>query len=305
MLHDQLDYAPELTTILDFLRWGMSHFNSAQLFYGHGTDNSWDEALQLVLLSLNLPLDMRPELLNAKLTSAEQRHLYSLFKRRIEERIPVPYLTNKAFFAGLEFYVDSRVLIPRSPIAELIDNHFEPWVEPAKVCRILDLCTGSGCIAIAMAYAFPEAVVDAADISTDALVVAKINCDKHGLESHVNLITSDMFNAIPPNKYDIIVSNPPYVGEADMAAVAKEFQHEPSLALRGGDEDGLYLVEQILAKAAAYLSPEGILVVEVGESEQALVQRYPLVPFLWLEFSSGGRGIFLLTAQQLQQYFGS
>lgn len=304
-MSSQENYLNELSTIRDFIRWGMSQFNAAQLFYGHGTDNSWDEALQLVLFSLHLPLDIRPELLDAKLTTEEKKELLRLFKLRIEDRIPLPYLVHKAFFADLEFYVDERVLIPRSPMAELIENHFQPWIEPDKVERILDLCTGSGCIAIAMAYAFPEAVVDASDISSDVLAVAYINREKHNLETQVNLIESDLYSQIPPNKYDIIVSNPPYVGEADMAAVPPEYRHEPKLALVGGGQDGLDLVEKMLRAAPRYLTPNGILVIEVGESEQALIERYPEVPFLWLEFARGGSGVFLLTAEQVQQYFGN
>lgn len=298
-----LEHCKELTTLQDFIRWGMSRFNAAELHYGHGTDNSWDEVLQLVLFSLHLPLNLRPELLNAHLTTEEKKALTLLFKRRIEERVPVPYLTHKAFFAGLEFYVDNRVLIPRSSIAELIENYFQPWIETEKVNRVLDLCTGSGCIAIAIAHYFPDAIIDASDISTDALAVAEINRNNYGLASQLNLIQSDLFTAIPAQQYDIIVSNPPYVSKEAMADVPPEYQHEPALALAGGP-DGLDLVEKILLAAPRYLSSHGILVVEVGESEQALVERFPEVPFLWLEFNRGEQGVFLLTAEQVQHYFG-
>lgn len=287
----------ELYTIRDFLRWAVSQFNEAGLFYGHGTDNSWDEALALILHSLHLPYDINPAVLDARLTLSEREKLSQLIQRRVQERIPTAYLTHEAWFAGLPFYVDERVLIPRSPIAELIENQFQPWLtEP--VDTILDLCTGSGCIAIACAKAFPESVVDATDISPDALAVAKINLLRHEVDEQVHLIQADLFDGLEEKQYDLIVSNPPYVNAIEMADLPAEFHHEPRLGLAAGEE-GLDIVTRILQQAKKYLSPQGILVVEVGNSEYALSEKYPHAPFTWLEFQRGGGGVFLLTAEQL------
>jgi ribosomal protein L3 glutamine methyltransferase len=291
----------ELQTIRDYLRFALSRFNEAGLYYGHGTDNAWDEALTLILHSLHLPYDISPTMLDARLTKQECETLAALIQRRVTERIPVPYLTHEAWFTGISFYVDERVLIPRSPIAELIENQFQPWINPDNVKNILDLCTGSGCIAIACAKAFPEAIVDAVDISTDALAVAKTNVLRHEADTHVFLHQSDLFNSLPKKQYDIIVSNPPYVDAEDMAALPKEFHHEPELGLKAG-VDGLDFAITIIKTAKQYLSPEGILVVEVGNSELSLTEKYPDVHFTWLEFERGGGGVFLLTAQQLEEY---
>lgn len=291
------DIAP-LRTIRDFIRWAMSCFNAAGLYFGHGTETAWDEAVALVLQSLHLPHDVSPTVLDANLTNQERELLYQLVQRRTTQRIPLAYLTHEAIFAGLPFYVDERVLIPRSPIAELIENQFQPWVDPDNVQTILDLCTGSGCIAIACAKAFPDALVDASDISTDALAVAKINVLRHNAEDQVHLHQSNLFDALPKKKYDIIVTNPPYVDANDMATLPKEYQHEPKLALAAGPE-GLDFALQILKKASDYLNPNGILIVEVGNSEDALAKLLPDVPFTWLEFQNGGGGVFLLTMNEL------
>ena len=291
-------------SILDFLRFGLSSANAAKLYYGHGTDNAWDDILALILGSLSLPLDVDPLLLQSRLTSEEKAMLIQQLKRRIEERIPVPYLTHEATFCDLTFYVDERVLIPRSPIAELIRQQFSPWIKAEAVGKVLDLCTGSGCIAIACCYAFPEALVDAVDISPEALAVSEINRQQHGLEGVLTLIESDCFEAVPDEKYDIIVSNPPYVGHDEMQTLPAEYHHEPTLALETSN-NGLAIVEKILTTAPAYLSDHGILVIEVGNSEQALQDAYPHVPFTWLDFEHGGQGVFLLTCQQLKTYFGS
>jgi ribosomal protein L3 glutamine methyltransferase len=288
----------ELHTIRDMLRWAISRFNESGLYYGHGTDSALDEALTLILRGLHLPHDVNPELLKANITSAERAHLQKLIERRIQERIPVPYLIHEAWFAGMAFYVDERVLVPRSPIAELIEHEFQPWVDLEKIDTILDLCTGSGCIAIACAKAFPHAAVDASDISSDALAVAKMNVLRYDLGDQVHLYEADLFTGLPAKKYDLIICNPPYVDAEDMAALPLEYHHEPRLGLAAG-EDGLDLVKRILATASQYLSPTGNIIVEVGNSELALAENYPDVPFTWLEFERGGGGVFLLTAAQL------
>ena len=302
MSHYLLKETEELETILDFLRFSLSYACHSNLYYGHGTDNAWDDMNSLILRSLSLPYDLDPNLLNGRLTSGEKKHLREQLEKRVNQRMPVPYLIKEAYFCDLPFYVDERVLIPRSPIAELIKNEFSPWIEADDVHRVLDLCTGSACIAIACCYAFPEALVDAVDISTEALAVAAINREQLGVEEQLTLIESDCFESVSPNQYDIIVSNPPYVSKEEMQTLPDEFRHEPVLALETG-KNGLAIVETILAHAYSYLSDKGILVVEVGNSEEALVDAYPHVPFTWLEMAEGGQGIFLLTKAQLQEYF--
>ena len=287
----------ELVTIQDVVRWAVTEFNRAGLFFGHGTDNAWDEAVQLILPSLNLELQSNIMILQSRLTKRERQMLVELVVIRIEQRIPVPYLTNSAWFAGLEFYVDERTLVPRSPIAELIEAKFEPWVStPPK--RILDLCTGSGCIAIACAYAFPDAEVDAVDLSEEALEVADINIQNHGVSQQVFPIQSDLFSGIENEKYDLIVSNPPYVDAEDMANLPDEYKHEPELGLACG-HDGLDLVRDMLRQAGSMLNEEGVLFVEVGNSQVHLQAAYPEIPFQWIEFSIGGHGVFVLTKAQL------
>ena len=291
----------ELKTVNDLMRWAVSRFNEAGLFYGHGTDNAWDEAVQLLLPALHLPPLISEEIRTARLTRAERQLLVELIARRVAERIPAAYLTNKAWFCGLEFYVDERVIVPRSPISELIGKRFAPWLnhEPR---RVMDLCTGSGCIAIALAQAFPEAEVDAIDISPDALDVTQINIEMYGLEEQVIPMASDLMDDLPVGlTYDLIVSNPPYVDAEDMFDLPDEFRHEPELALAAGD-DGLILAKRILATAAERLSEEGVLVVEVGNSYVHLQQQFPDVPFTWVEFEQGGHGVFVITKAQLDAY---
>jgi len=290
----------DLSTIRDFIRWGVTQFNQAQLAYGHGTDNAWDESVFLVLASLHLPPDMDLQVLDAKLITSEKVMLVERIQQRVTKRIPVPYLIKEAWFAGLNFYVDERVIIPRSPIAELIGEEFRPWVSPNDVKNILDMGTGSGCIAISAALAFPEAKVDAVDISESALDVAEINLNRFKIDN-VTLIQSNLFENVPKKKYDIIVSNPPYVSAQELATLSEEYHHEPLLALSPG-ADPLTLVRQILQKAINFLTPKGILVVEVGFSQSLLEKEFPGVPFTWLQFASGGEGVFLLTHDELQEY---
>lgn len=291
----------ELSTIRDFIRYATSSFNQAGLFYGHGTDNAWDEAVGLVLHTVHLKHDVDPAVLDAALTQPEREQLFTLIEKRVEQRIPLPYLINEAWFFNLPFYVDERVLIPRSPIAELIAEQFQPWVEAENVRDILDLCTGSACIAIACAKAFPQAAVDAVDISADALTVANINILKHHVEDQVTLYESDLFAALENKQYDIIVSNPPYVSLEEMAALPQEYRHEPELGLTAG-ELGLDFAKRILAQALTHLKPQGILVMEVGNSEFALQDAFPQIPFTWLEFENDSGGVFLLTAEQLKAH---
>ena len=289
----------ELRTIGDMLRWGVSRFNDADIYYGHGTDNAWDEAIALVFHALHLPEELGQQVIHSNLTSSEKHKIVELIIRRVRERLPVPYLTNKAMFAGLEFFVDERVLVPRSPIAEMIANRFSPWLYNKQVNRVLDLCTGSACIAIACAYEFDEAEVDALDISADALDVAQINIENLGVMDRVFPIESDIFSAIPKGPhYDLIVSNPPYVDAEDIGDMPDEYQHEPEIGLASG-RDGLDLTKRILANAADYMTTDSLLVVEVGNSMVHLMEQFPDVPFTWVTFENGGDGVFVLTRDQL------
>lgn len=270
----------------------------AGLVFGHGTENAHDEAAWLVIHALGLsPAEPLPEP-SAPVGADEIARVDDLLQQRIHTRKPLAYLLNSAWFAGLEFYVDERVIVPRSPIAELIAREFSPWLT-APPRRILDLCTGSGCIAVACAAQFDDSHVDATDISTNVLEVAGINLRKHRLEDKVSLIQADVFEGLPKRNYDIIVGNPPYVDAGAMAELPDEYRSEPALALAAG-EDGLTIVRRILAGATEYLSAEGILVCEVGDSEEALMAAFPKIPFVWLEFEFGGHGVFLLTAGDLR-----
>ena len=270
----------------------------ARVHFGHGTDNARDEAAALIAHALGRPRGLTMASLARPVRAAALARIAGLLERRIKERIPAVYLTHRCWFAGLPMYVDERVLIPRSPIAELIESRFEPWIDPARVRRILDLGTGSGCIAIACAYAFTRARVDAADISRDALAVARRNIREHRLQRRVRAVLSDHFTALGDTSYDIIVSNPPYVGRRELRGLPLEYGHEPRLALAAG-MDGLDSVRIILRKSAAHLKPGGILIVEVGNTERALRRAFPQAPFIWLSFERGGGGVFALRREDL------
>jgi ribosomal protein L3 glutamine methyltransferase len=275
----------------------------AQVHFGHGTDNANDEAAALVLHAMKLPFDAPPRVFQRRVSAAGHERVEALLRRRIDERLPLAYLTHEAWFAGLPFYVDERVLIPRSAIAELIERRFAPWIVAARVRRVLDMGTGSGCIALAAAKAFPRARVDAVDIDAGALEVAAINRRRLRLTRRVKLIESDHFAGLSGNSYDIIVSNPPYVGEREMRGLPREYGHEPKLALASGRE-GLDSVATILREARKHLRPLGLLVVEVGNTERVLARAYPKLPFTWLDFERGGGGVFLLTREQLDKARG-
>ena len=270
----------------------------AGVFFGHGTDNAVDDAAALVFHALDLAHDAAAGAYRIRVGAAGQRRVEDLLRRRIEERVPAVYLTNQTWFAGLPFYVDTRVLIPRSALAELIERRFAPWIAARRVRSVLDLGTGSGCIAIAAAKAFPAARVDAVDISGDALAVARINVRRHRLAARVRLVESDHFAALRRRTYDIIVSNPPYVGARELRTLPPEYRHEPRVALAAGTA-GLDSVRVILGEARRHLRPRGLLVVEVGNTERAVRRAFPDLPFVWLEFERGGGGVFLLTAGQL------
>ena len=325
---DQLTISPEhlqeaadnLTTIRDFIRFGVTALRQYDAHLGQGTEDFFAESSALVLQTLALDWNANPDILDSKLLPSEKAEFIGLLERRINEKVPTSYLLNLAYFCEKPYYVDERVLIPRSPIAELINNRFAPYcldenhqpreaannlpenAQPKMPRRILDMCTGSGCIAIALAYAFPEAEVDATDISKEALEVAAINAEHHNKQFEVALLESDLFSKIPAeNQYDLIVSNPPYVDAEDMADLPAEFLHEPELALAAG-QDGLDLVRKMLAQAADYLTEDGLIVIEVGNSEWAMRQNFNTVDFYWLQFQKGGSGIFALTAAQCREY---
>ncbi len=291
----------QLYSLRDYIRYAMSQFGEHQVYFGHGTDNAWDEAAQLVLAAVNLSWNVNPAVLDGRLTDSEKLTVLNYIRQRAVERKPLPYITKESWFCQLPFYVDERVLIPRSPIAELIENQFSPWLREGPVERVLDLCTGSGCIGIACAYAFEEAEVDLADISADAIEVSNINIQKHEMVDRVHAIESDLFNNLEGIKYDLIVSNPPYVDESDLTSMPEEYDHEPELAL-GSGPDGLDITRQILRQANDYLTDDGLLVVEIGNSEVHMMEQYPQLPLIWLEFERGGNGVFAITAQDLLQY---
>ena len=288
------------STPRDLLRYAVTRFNAAKLFFGHGSAEAFDEAAYLVLHTLKLPLDRLDPFLDAKLLPEEVLQVLSVIERRTSERVPAAYITNEAWLGTYAFYVDERVLVPRSFIAELIPNWFSPWVaDPYAVENVLELCTGSGCLAILMADVYQNAVVDAVDISTDALAVAERNIRDYKLEGRVNPIESDLYENVPFKKYDLIVTNPPYVNADSMGKLPPEYLREPQIALHGG-ADGMDLVRKIVAGAAERLTPEGILVVEIGNEAEYAEAAFGHLGLTWLTTSAGDEAVFLLTAEQLQ-----
>lgn len=294
------DARAQLRTVRDLLRFAVTRFEAAGLFYGHGSDNAWDEAAYLVHHALHLPLERIEAFLDARLTAAERGAVLNMLRRRVEERVPAAYLTGEAFLGPYRFRVDERVIVPRSFIGELmIDGDLAPWIDDAEaVENVLELCTGSGCLAIVAAHAFPNAKVDAVDLSTDALEVARLNVADYGLEDTVTLYHSDLYQALPQKRYDLILSNPPYVNAPAMATLPEEYRREPEMALAGG-EDGLDLVHTILREAPRFLTENGLLVVEIGHNRDDLEAAYPDTPFTWLETESGNEFVFLLHAADL------
>jgi len=288
-----------LRTVRDHLRFAVSRFNEAKLFFGHGSDDAYDEAAYLVLHTLHLPLDRLEPFLDAALTHTEMFEVLNIIEKRVEQRIPAAYLTHQAFLGEFSFYVDERVIVPRSFIAELLHEQLVPWiVEPEDIRSVLDLCTGSGCLAILAAYAFPYAEVDAVDLSPDALSVAERNVANYDLQERVNLIESDLFAKLGNKQYDLIISNPPYVDAASVAALPQEYLHEPKLAL-GSGHDGLDATRIILKHAAQHLTENGILLVEIGHNREALEAACPDLPFTWLDVSAGDQFVFMLHRNDL------
>ncbi len=299
--------AEELFTIRDWLRFTVSQFEEAEIFFGHGTDNSYDEAVWLIMSALHLPHETLNNFLDAVITEQERKHLAHLIEQRITKRTPTAYLVREAWLRGFKFYVDERVIVPRSFIAELLDFNAEgehglqPWIEhPELINSAADICTGSGCLGIMLANAFPDAAIDIIDISPDAIAVANININNYGLQEQISAIESDMFNALQGKTYDLIISNPPYVDAPSMAKLPTEYRNEPQLALGSGD-DGLDHTHTILREAAKHLNDEGILVVEIGHNRDALLNAYPELEFTWLTVESGNQYVFLLTKEQLLQ----
>jgi ribosomal protein L3 glutamine methyltransferase len=296
-LYDQA--REELSTLRDLMRFSVSRFREAGVFFGHGTDNAWDEAAYLLLHSLRLPADQLDPYMDARLTASERANALDLIRRRIAERLPAAYLTREAWLGDYRFYVDERVIVPRSHIAELLCEQLGPWIkDPWAVTRILDMCTGSGCLAILAAEAFPEATVDAVDVSPDALAVARVNVEAHGLDKRIRLVESDAFAALSGQRYDLIIANPPYVKAESMADLPDEYRREPILALAGGG-DGLDFTRLLLKQAARHLRPDGLMIVEIGNNREALERAFPRLSFVWLDTSAGDGLVFMLRRKDL------
>ena len=289
----------DLITLRDWLRWAVSCFEEAGLFYGHGTDNAWDEAAWLILATLHLPRERLDPFLDARLTRTERSNLLNILQQRVARRLPAAYLTHEAWLGPFRFYVDERVIVPRSYFAELLEDGFAPWIEePEAVNRVLDLCTGSGCLAIVMAHVFTNAQVDAIDLSPDALDVARRNIDDYRLGDRVNTVESDLFAGVQGQRYDLIISNPPYVTAEAMATLPAEYRHEPSMALAAGD-DGLDVVRRILSTARQHLTPNGVLAIEVGHNRDLVDAAFPNLPILWLDTETAEATVFLLQRDDL------
>ena len=290
-------------TVGECIQYGARQFEQAELFFGHGTDNAEDESFWLTFYALGLPFEADTSVLEQEITEAEWHQVNALFVRRVTERIPAAYITGEAWFCGYPFTVNQHVLVPRSPIAELILQQYQPWLSSSadQPLRILDMCTGCGCIGIATALHMPEALVDVSDISTEALLVAQDNIQRHKLQDRVTAIQSDVFSGLPNSTYDLIVTNPPYVDKADIDSMPAEYQAEPAIALGSGD-DGLDITRRLLKEAANYLNDNGVMIVEVGNSWENVEEAFPNVPFMWLGFESGGHGVFVITKQELMDY---
>jgi ribosomal protein L3 glutamine methyltransferase len=289
----------DLHTVRDYLRFAVSRFHQAGLFFGHGSSDAYDEAVYLILHTLHLPLDRLEPFIDARLTAIERAEILNIIQRRVQERIPAAYLTREAFLGEYSFYVDERVIVPRSFIAELLRTQLSPWIAEAEaIGSVLDMCTGSGCLAILAAHEFPHAQVDAADLSADALEVAAHNVADYELEDRVHLIQSDLFSKLANKKYDLIISNPPYVDAPSVAALPQEYLHEPKLALGSGD-DGLDATRIILKHAAQHLTANGILIVEIGHNRELLEAEYPKLPFTWLDVTAGDQFVFMLHRNDL------
>lgn len=289
----------ELITVRDHLRYAVSRFQAAKLFFGHGSDNAWDEAIYLILHTLKLPLDHLEPFLDARLLASERAALLQVIERRATDHVPAAYLTQEAWLGNYSFYVDERVIVPRSFIAELLHEQLTPWVDdPFAINSALDLCSGSGCLAILIAHYFPEAKVDAVDLSPDALAVARRNVDEHDLADRVQLVHSDLYAGLTGRRYDLIISNPPYVNAEAMAELPEEYRREPEMALAGGN-DGLDLVHTIIAQAKSHLNPGGLLIVEIGHNREALEATYPALPFTWLDTNAGDQFVFMLNYDEL------
>lgn len=298
---DQAKHGDKLLTLRDYLRWTLSEMGRHKVYFGHGHRDAWNEALQLVFNAVDLPWDSALELLDSRLLPKEQARIENFVYQRCNERRPLPYITGEAWFMGIPFNVDERVLIPRSPTAQLIEDGFQPWLGDIDVERVLDLCTGSGCIGIACAALFDQAEVDLVDLSTEALAVADTNVARHELQDRVRTVQSDLFSNLEGEVYDLIITNPPYVDQDDLDSMPAEYQHEPELAL-GSGPDGLDITRRILREAGRHLSEQGLLVCEVGNSEIHLMQAYPDLPLIWVELEEGGNGVFVIDAPTLRAH---
>lgn len=298
---DQPKLGHQLFTLRDYLRWTLSEMQRNKVYFGHGHVDAWNEALQLVFNAVDLPWDSSLDLLDGRLLDEEKARIESFVYQRCQERRPLPYITGEAWFMGIPFNVDERVLIPRSPTAQLIETGFQPWLGDVDVERVLDLCTGSGCIGIACAAVFDQAEVDLVDLSAEALAVAETNIERHELSERVKTVQSDLFNALDGEVYDLIITNPPYVDQDDLDSMPAEYQHEPELAL-GSGPDGLDITRRILREAGRHLSEQGLLVCEVGNSEVHLMQAYPDLPLIWVELEEGGNGVFVIDAPSLRAH---